>query len=133
VAALTLLEGYGPLNANRLRRAGVRSTRRLLEQCRTREGCRQLANETGLSAEIIARLARRADIYRISGVGREYADLLAAVGANTVAQLAEQDPEELRMAMAVRNTEEQLVRCLPSHGKVQHWVEQARAMTRFSH
>jgi predicted flap endonuclease-1-like 5' DNA nuclease len=130
VAALTLLEGYGPLKAGRLRRAGVRSTRRLFEQCGTEEGRRQLAEQTGLPLETIDRLARRADLYRITGIGREYADLLAAVGANTVARLADRDPDELRRQMEVRNRDEQLVRCLPSEGKVHHWVEQARSMVR---
>lgn len=130
MAALTLLDDIGPAHADLLRQAGIRSINQLLEECRTDEGRQELSRRTGLGREQVDRWVRLADLCRISGVGPEYAHLLAAAGASTASELADRDPAGLLQEMAEHNRNRKYVQRLPSQGKVHHWVEQARNLVR---
>ncbi len=44
-----------------------------------------------------------ADLYRIKGIGKEYAELLEAAGVDTVPELAQRAPANLLEKMAAAN------------------------------
>jgi predicted flap endonuclease-1-like 5' DNA nuclease len=70
------------------------------------------------------------DLFRIQGVGSEYADLLEAAGVDTVPELAQRNPANLHQKLSEVNEEKQLVRHVPSLSSVEDWVEQAKSLPR---
>jgi hypothetical protein len=65
---------------------------------------------------------------RVKGVSREYAELLAAAGVDTVKELKVRNPGNLAQAMATANRQRKLVRLLPSERVVARWIDNARGL-----
>jgi predicted flap endonuclease-1-like 5' DNA nuclease len=70
------------------------------------------------------------DLFRIKGVGQEYADLLEAAGVDTVPELAQRKPGNLVEKMAEVNKKKKLVRQLPVETQVARWIAQAKELPR---
>ena len=111
-----------------LKKAGIRTTARLLETAKDAKGRRKLAEETGLPEKNILRWANLSDRMRIKGVGEDYAHLLQAAGVDTVKELKYRNPGRLARAMADANVKRKLVRVLPSDGAVVRWIEHAKKL-----
>ena len=90
MAKLEAIEGIGPVFAEKLRGAGIRSTGDLLKKGGTPRGRKELADATGIGDKLILEWVNHADLFRIKGVGEEYADLLEEAGVDTVVELAQQ-------------------------------------------
>jgi predicted flap endonuclease-1-like 5' DNA nuclease len=128
--ALEDIEGISSRNLETLRRAGVKSLRLLIEKASTRKSRVELAEKTGISDVYLLNWVSRADLYRISGIGPEYAALLEAVGIDSPVELARRSPHHLHVQMVKRNADKKLVRRLPSEKLVSRWVETARTLPR---
>lgn len=124
------IEGIGPVMGEKLRDAGVNTTDKLLESTLTPKQRADLAEETGISPKLILRFANMADLFRINGVGQEYAELLEAAGVDTVPELAQRNAENLTAKMEEVNEEKKLVRRTPALTSVEKWVEEAKALPR---
>jgi predicted flap endonuclease-1-like 5' DNA nuclease len=122
------LEGVGPVYAAKLREAGVQTTDDLLAQAGPAAGRQALATSTGISSDLLLRWTNHADLYRVSGIGSEYADLLEASGVDSCAELARRNPENLATTMAEANAARSLVRRLPTEEVVKGWIEQAKKL-----
>ena len=109
-----------------LKAAGIRSTGSLLENTRTLAQRKQLAVKTGLDARKLLGWANLADRMRVKGISKEYAELLAAAGVDTVKDLKVRNPANLAKCMAAANKARKLVRLLPSETMVARWIENAR-------
>jgi predicted flap endonuclease-1-like 5' DNA nuclease len=130
VTKLTSIEGIGPAYAAKLNAAGVGSVEALLQSCATASGRRALADESGISGDLILRWANAADLFRIKGVSEEYAELLEAAGVDTVPELARRNGENLLAALRAANAEKSLVRRLPGLSQVEAWITQAQGLPR---
>jgi len=130
MAKLEIVEGIGPIYADKLRKAGIRSTAALLSAGATPEGRKRLAEKTGIGHEYILDWVNRVDLMRIRGVGEEYSDLLERAGVDTVVELAQRNPENLYKALVEVNERERLVRRLPTPAQVADWIEQAKSLPR---
>jgi len=74
---------------------------------------------------------KRADLYRIKGIGSEYSDLLEIAGVDTVAELAQRNATNLAAALAqAAQDKPNVVRRVPSEASVTDWVQQAKALPR---
>jgi predicted flap endonuclease-1-like 5' DNA nuclease len=124
------VEGIGPVYAAKLMDAGLGSAEALLDQGATPKGRKEIAEKSGLSDALILEWVNHVDLYRIRGVGSEYADLLEEAGVDTVPELAQRNPEHLLEKMTAVNAEKKLVRRLPVLSQVQSWVEQAKHLER---
>ena len=111
-----------------LKKAGIRSTARLLEAARTVKGRKALAEKTGFDEKQLLCWANVADRMRIHGVNKEYAELLQAAGVDTVKELKYRNPGNLAKAMADANKRRKLVRLLPSEKVVTRWIENAKKL-----
>lgn len=107
---------------------GIRSTASLLERTSTLKQRRALAEKTGLDPRQLLCWANGADRMRVKGVSKEYAELLAAAGVDTVKELKVRNPAKLAQAMAEANKKRKLVRLLPSERAVARWIENARSL-----
>lgn len=124
------VEGIGPVLGEKFRSAGVKDTDGLLENAKTAKQRAELAEKTGLAEARILKFANMVDLYRISGVGSEYAELLEAAGVDTVPELARRNAANLTKQMATVNEEKKLTRRVPSESEVTKWVEQAKGLPR---
>ena len=124
------VEGIGPVYAAKLQGVGVGSAEALLEQGATSKGRKEIAEKSGISDGLILEWVNHVDLYRIRGVGSEYADLLEEAGVDTVPELAQRKPDNLLEKMTAVNAQKKLVRRLPVLSQVQSWVEQAKKLER---
>lgn len=122
------IEGIGPANAKKLGMAGIRSTGDLLKKCCDKNGRRQVASTTGVDESRLLRWANMADLMRVKGIGRQYAELLEASGVDTVKELRMRRPENLAASMAEVNRAKKLTRATPAVKLVRDWVDAAKAM-----
>jgi len=130
MAKLELVEGIGNLYASQLRRAGIRSTRSLLEKGATPRGRDEIAKAAGISGKLILEWVNHVDLFRIKGVGEEYSDLLEEAGVDTVVELAQRNAANLYEAILVVNNKKKLVRRPPSKKMVHDWVNLANELPR---
>ena len=124
------IEGVGPAFAEKLEKAGVKTTDGLLKAGATAKGRKDIAAASGIAEAKILAWVNRADLYRIKGVGSEYSDLLEVAGVDTVKELAQRKPENLLDAMTKANADKNLVRRLPTLEAVVDWVDQAKKLPR---
>lgn len=127
---LKMVEGIGDAYAQKLQDAGVATTDSLLEMGATPQGRKSIAERSGIPIALILRWVNHVDLYRINGVGEEFADLLEAAGVDTVPELAQRIPENLYQKMMTVTEEENRVRQLPSETQISSWVEQAKKLPR---
>jgi len=124
------VEGIGPVLGEKFRSAGVKDTDALLKSALTPGQRKALAEKTGLSEARVLKFANMVDLYRVSGVGSEYAELLEVAGVDTVPELATRNAASLTQAMAAVNQEKKLTRQVPTESEVAKWVEQAKGLPR---
>lgn len=124
------MEGIGPVYSEKLGEVGIVTAMDLLTQGAVRKGRVEIAEKTGISQKLVLKWVNQADLYRISGIGSEYAELLEASGVDTVVELATRKPENLHQAMVTTNEEKKLVRQVPSLSQVEGWVQQAKELPR---
>lgn len=125
---ITEIEGIGPAFAEKLAAAGIKTTENLLKAGATVKGREDLAAKTGLDKKDILEWVNHADLFRIKGVGSEYADLLEAAGVDTVPELAQRKADNLAKKMEEINAEKKLVRRTPTASMVEDWVAQAKKL-----
>jgi predicted flap endonuclease-1-like 5' DNA nuclease len=130
MANLLMVEGIGPVYAEKLRAAGVGTTDALLAQGATPKGRKDLAEKAGIGDKLILEWVNHVDLFRIKGVGEEYSDLLEEAGVDTVPELAQRNAANLYAKMQQVNAEKELVRRLPTLNQVGDWIEQAKALPR---
>lgn len=127
---LEYIEGIGPVYAGKLRTIGVNNPLDLLEKGAFPKGREEIAVAAGISPALVLKWVNHVDLFRIKGVGSEYADLLEVAGVDTVVELATRVPENLYNRMLVVNEEKKLVRKPPVLSQVQDWVTQAKTLPR---
>lgn len=124
------IEGIGEVTGKKFREAGVKDTDALLVAAAKPGDRARLAEATGLSAQRILKFANMADLYRVSGIGSETAELLEVAGVDTVPELARRAPENLAAKMAEVNEVKKLSGRAPSATEVAKWVAQAKELPR---
>lgn len=113
-----------------LKRQGINTCAKLLEQAGKAAARRQLAERTGIDEELLLRLVQRADMARINGIGAVFGMMLEDLGIREVGTLARQDPVKLHATLKELNTRERYARRSPTPEEVADWIAQARALPR---
>ena len=88
------IEGIGPAYKAKLAEAGVKSVEGLLDAGASKSGRQKLAEQTGLDASQILKWVNMADLFRINGIGGQFAELLKAAGVDTVKELRNRNAEK---------------------------------------
>ena len=127
---LEYVEGVGPAYAAKLKAIGLVTCLDLLKAGASRKGREDIAKNSGIPDGFILKWVNHVDLYRIKGVGSEYADLLEVAGVDTVVELAQRNPANLFRRMQEVNTEKKLVRKPPVESQVEDWVTQAKGLPR---
>ena len=119
------IEGVGEVYAEKLTAAGIIKVSDLLEKCAAPKGRAELAEATGISEKLILRWTNHADLFRIKGIGPQFAELLEAAGVDTVKELRHRVPENLWKKLEELNAERPLVGRVPALKEVTKMVAQA--------
>lgn len=122
------VEGIGEKMAEKLAKAGIKTTEDLLTAASTPSARKKLAQDSGIEPKRILTFANRADLMRISGVSSQFAELLNGAGVDTVKELRQRKPANLAERMKTVNEEKNLCKVTPSETQVQKWVDQAKEL-----
>lgn len=122
------IEGIGPSMGAALRDAGINTVDQLLETACHKRGRQVLAEKTQIAESRLLKWANMADLFRIRGVGSQYAELLEGAGVDTVKELRNRNADNLAATMKQVNEQKHLVRKPPSATVVESWVKQAKVL-----
>lgn len=130
MAKIIDIEGIGPQYAQKLQAAGVKTTEALLKAGATPKGREELSAKAEIDKTLILEWVKRADFFRVKGIGSEYSDLLESSGVDTVVELGKRKASNLYTKMMEVNMVKKLVRRPPSEKMVEDWIEQAKTLPR---
>ena len=120
------INGMTHTEATKLRRARVRTTVTFLQIASTRSGRALLTKETGITSPKLLHWAKRAELMKIKNLGKDYADLLEAVGVESVSDLKRRNPESLHEMMNGINKRKKIVDRMPSLKRVTRCIEDSK-------
>lgn len=124
------IEGVGEVYAKKLQDIGIATVEQLLERGGAPKGRDEIVAQTGISGALVLRWVNHADLFRIAGVARQFAELLEAAGVDSVPELAQRVAEHLHAKMTEVNERRNLVRRIPSVGQLSTWVDQSKSLPR---
>ena len=120
------INGMTHTEDTKLRRARVRTTVTFIQIASTRSGRALLTKETGITSPKLLHWAKRAELMKIKNLGRDYADLLEAVGVESVADLKRRNPDSLHEMMLNTNQVKKIVDRMPSLKRVTKWIDDSK-------
>jgi len=130
MANIDTIEGIGSSYASTLQEAGIKSVDNLLDAACEKKGRQALAAKTGISEKLLLKWVNMADLFRVNGVAGQYAELLECAGVDTVAELAQRNPESLHGMLQSANDDKNVVRRVPPLKIVQSWISEAKTLPR---
>jgi predicted flap endonuclease-1-like 5' DNA nuclease len=122
------IEGVGEVYAEKLIAAGINKVSELLEKCAAPKGRKELAEATGISDKLILKWTNHADLFRINGVGPQFAELLEAAGVDTVKEFRHRLAENLQPKLAEVNEQKNICNRVPAVSEVQKMIDQAKEL-----
>ena len=122
------IQGVGEVYAEKLIAAGIKDTDALLAKCAKPAGRKALAEETGISPKLILTWTNHVDLYRIQGIGPQFAELLEAAGVDTVKELKHRVAANLQAKLEEVNAEKNLTNRVPAVKEVEKMIEQAKEL-----
>ncbi|MBR2243340.1 MAG: DUF4332 domain-containing protein [Prevotella sp.] len=122
------IEGVGEIYAEKLIAAGIKTDAELLEKCAKPAGRKALEAETGISGKLILKWANHCDLYRINGVGPQFAELLESAGVDTVKELKHRVAENLQAKLEEVNVQKNLTNRVPAVVEIQKMIDQAKEL-----
>lgn len=122
------IEGVGEVYAEKLIAEGINKVSELLEKCAAPKGRKDLAEKTGISEKLILRWTNHADLFRINGVGPQFAELLEAAGVDTVKEFRHRVAENLQPKLVEVNEAKNICNRVPAVVEVQKMIDQAKEL-----
>ena len=122
------IEGIGDVFAEKLVAAGINKVSELLEKCAAPKGRKELAEAIGISEKLILRWTNHADLFRINGVGPQFAELLEAAGVDTVKEFRHRVAENLQPKLVEVNEAKNICNRVPAVTEVQRMIDQAKEL-----
>jgi predicted flap endonuclease-1-like 5' DNA nuclease len=126
MARIDQVAGIAHRDATKLRKAGVRTSKALIEVAADRKGRADLAAATAIDPRHLQLWVNHADLLRVKGVGAEYAELLTAAGVDTLRDLRRRNPTALLAKIIGLNGSNRVVQRLPTESMVEVWIEAAK-------
>lgn len=128
MAKIEAIQGIGAAYAAKLAEAGILKTEQLLEAAAEKKGRTKLAKDTGINEKLILTWVNHCDLYRVKGIGPQYAEVLEAAGVDSVPELATRKADKLLAKMKEVNGDKKLVRGLPAQKQVENWIIRAKGL-----
>ena len=93
--AIIDIEGIGEAYAAKFQEVGINTAEELLARGASAAGRAQVAEITGISPKLILKWFNHANLFRITGVGPQFAELLETAGVDTVKELRRRNAASL--------------------------------------
>ena len=122
------IEGVGEVFAAKLKAAGIEKASQLLEKCAKPAGRKALAAEADIADHLILKWANHCDLYRINGVGPQFAELLEAAGVDTVKEFGHRVAANLEKKLQEVNEKRHLTGRVPSEKELQKMIDEAKEL-----
>lgn len=122
------IEGIGKGFGQRLRNIGIATTGDLLRECPTKGDSAAIASKISLDADSVHRWVCAADLMRVEGLGKDYAELLVWTDVKTVQQLGSENPTDLAARARAVNAVENRARDVPETQVFSDWVSSAKRL-----
>ncbi|MBQ1912002.1 MAG: DUF4332 domain-containing protein [Bacteroidales bacterium] len=122
------IQGIGPVYAEKLVAVGIETVDDLLAKGAEAKGRKALEEETGIRHDLILTWVNHADLFRVKGVGPQFAELLEASGVDTVKELRNRNAANLAAKMLEVNEEKHLCRRTPVEKEVAKFIELAKGL-----
>lgn len=122
------IEGIGPVFTEKLNGIGIMTVEDLLKIGATKSGRKKLAEDTGISESRLLTWINMADLFRIKGVGPQFAELLEACGVDTVKELRNRNAENLHTKMIEIQAEMEITGTVPGLKQVADYIDQAKTL-----
>ena len=87
-----------------------------------------MAEATEISEKLILRWTNHADLFRINGVGPQFAELLEAAGVDTVKEFRHRVAENLQPKLAEVNEAKNICNRVPAVSEIQKMIDQAKEL-----
>jgi predicted flap endonuclease-1-like 5' DNA nuclease len=112
----------------KLKEQGITNSEQFLKAATTPKQRKELSVKLNTSTNFVLELANRADLDRITGIGRVFSDLLEVAGVDTVKEMSKRDPKNLHAKLTEVNAQQKLASRVPTPAQVEDWVKQAKAL-----
>ena len=122
------IQGIGPVYAEKLTAIGIETVDQLLEKGADAKGRQAIEEATGIRHDLVLTWVNHADLFRIKGVGPQFAELLEAAGVDTVKELRNRNAANLAAKMAEVNEEKHLTRRTPVEMEIQKFIDLAKEL-----
>jgi predicted flap endonuclease-1-like 5' DNA nuclease len=122
------LEGVGPVYAEKLNAASIKTTADLLTTGGTKAGRKKLADDTGIDEGKILTWVNHSDLHRLDGVAGQFSELLEAAGVDTVKEFATRNAANLAAKMEEVNEAKKMTGRVPSVEQLQKMIDQAKGL-----
>ena len=122
------IEGVGEVYGAKLTAAGINKVSELLEKCAAPKGRKELAAQTEIPEKLILRWTNHADLFRINGVGPQFAELLEAAGVDTVKEFRHRVAENLQPKLQELKDARKICGRVPAVSEVQKMIDQAKEL-----
>jgi len=122
------IQGIGPVYAEKLIAAGIETVDQLLEKAADAKGRQALEEETGIRHDLVLTWVNHADLFRVKGVGPQFAELLEAAGVDTVKELRNRNAANLAAKMLEVNEAKHLCKRTPVQKEVQKFIDLAKEL-----
>ena len=122
------IQGIGPVFAEKLIAAGIETVDQLLAVAADAKGRKALEEKTGIRHDLILTWVNHADLFRVKGVGPQFAELLEAAGVDTVKELRTRNAANLTAKLLEVNEAKHLCKRTPVEKEVQQYIDAAKAL-----
>ena len=122
------IQGIGPVYAEKLIGIGIETVDQLLEKGADAKGRQAIEDATGIRHDLVLTWVNHADLFRVKGVGPQFAELLEAAGVDTVKELRNRNAANLAAKMLEVNEEKHLTRRVPVEVEIQKFIDAAKAL-----
>ena len=122
------IQGIGPVYAEKLIAAGIETVDQLLEKGASAKGRQAIEDETGIRHDLVLTWVNHADLFRVKGVGPQFAELLEAAGVDTVKELRNRNAANLAAKMLEVNEAKHLCKRTPVEKEVQKFIDIAKEL-----
>jgi predicted flap endonuclease-1-like 5' DNA nuclease len=122
------IQGIGPVYAEKLIAIGIETVDQLLEKGADAKGRQAIEEATGIRHDLVLTWVNHAALFRVKGIGPQFAELLEAAGVDTVKELRNRNAANLAAKMAEVNEEKHLTRRTPVEKEIQKFIDIAKEL-----
>jgi predicted flap endonuclease-1-like 5' DNA nuclease len=122
------IKGIDESGLSKLATAAINSIPELIEKANSSAKRAALSKETGIDAQTLTEWYNRADLMRVKGIGKEFANLLEECGVDTVKELQHRVPANLQAKLKETNDARKIAHHAPNLQQVEDWVKQAKEL-----